>query len=196
MFCFNCGKEVLDTAKFCSECGTAINSTNEPVMVIQSPEPPQIINKNIMKFHDIEFDINEFVRKIGFSKMNAIKHVQDLTGASLFETKAFIDTLYHTYKMNYNNQNQIAKPPVENKFVIERRELLEKLKQYDKEGIPYCPKCYSTSLTANKKGFGVGKAVVGAALTGGIGLVAGNINAKKVNITCLKCGYQFKPGKR
>ena len=29
----------------------------------------------------------------------------------------------------------------------------------------------------------------------GIGLVAGNIGAKKVRVTCLKCGYQFWAGK-
>ncbi|NMU16459.1 hypothetical protein HGQ82_08820 [Clostridioides difficile] len=54
-----------------------------------------------------------------------------------------------------------------------------------------CPKCGSTSLSAHKKGFGIGKAVVGAWAVGGIGLVAGNANAKKVRVTCLKCGKQF-----
>lgn len=33
-------------------------------------------------------------------------------------------------------------------------------------GIACCPKCGSTSLTANKKGFGVGKAVIGTAVAG------------------------------
>jgi DNA-directed RNA polymerase subunit RPC12/RpoP len=58
-----------------------------------------------------------------------------------------------------------------------------------------CPKCGSTSLTANKKGFGIGKALVGAALTGGVGLLAGGIGKNKVEVTCLKCGKQFKAGK-
>jgi hypothetical protein len=78
----------------------------------------------------------------------------------------------------------------------EQLELKKRIKQMDRVGVAYCPKCYSTSLSANKKGFGVGKAIVGAALTGGIGLVAGNINAKNVLVTCLKCGHQFKPGKK
>lgn len=34
----------------------------------------------------------------------------------------------------------------------------------------YCPKCGSTQLVANKKGFGAGKALTGAILTGGIGV--------------------------
>ena len=63
------------------------------------------------------------------------------------------------------------------------------------DNIARCPKCGSTSLSGDKKGFGIGKAVVGAALTGGIGLAAGNIGAKKVRVTCLKCGHQFWAGK-
>ena len=56
----------------------------------------------------------------------------------------------------------------------------QRIKENKKNGIACCPKCGSTSLTANKKGFGVGK-----------GLVAGNKGAKKVRITCLNCGNQW-----
>lgn len=44
----------------------------------------------------------------------------------------------------------------------------------------YCPHCGSSQLVANKKGFGAGKAVTGALLTGGIGLLAGFIGSGKV----------------
>ncbi len=57
-----------------------------------------------------------------------------------------------------------------------------------------CPKCNSTQLTANKKGFSGTKAVVGGLLTGGVGLLAGTIGSNKVIITCLACGKEFKPG--
>ena len=57
-----------------------------------------------------------------------------------------------------------------------------------------CPKCGSTQLTTNKKGFSGKKAVAGAVLTGGIGLLAGTISSNKVIITCLRCGTQFRPG--
>ncbi|WP_018306345.1 hypothetical protein [Desulfitobacterium hafniense] len=73
--------------------------------------------------------------------------------------------------------------------------LSEQAAQLDKQGIAYCPKCLSTSISANKKGFGIGKAVAGAWAAGPIGLVAGNIGAKKVRITCLKCGHEFWAGK-
>jgi len=59
-----------------------------------------------------------------------------------------------------------------------------------------CPKCGSNQLSANKKGFSGKKAVAGAVLTGGIGLLAGTIGSNKIIITCLNCGHQFKPGDR
>ena len=56
-----------------------------------------------------------------------------------------------------------------------------------------CPRCRSTYITANKKGFGLGKALVGGVLTGGVGLLAGFIGSGKVKCTCLKCGHEWKP---
>ena len=59
-----------------------------------------------------------------------------------------------------------------------------------------CPKCGSTQISADKKGFSGTKAFAGAALTGGIGLLAGTIGSNKVKITCLRCGHEFNPGDR
>lgn len=63
------------------------------------------------------------------------------------------------------------------------------------DNVPKCSRCGSTSITANQKGFGIGKAVVGAAIAGPLGLVAGNAGAKKVRVTCLNCGHQWVAGK-
>jgi DNA-directed RNA polymerase subunit RPC12/RpoP len=57
-----------------------------------------------------------------------------------------------------------------------------------------CPKCSSEQLTSDKKGYGLGKAVVGGLLTGGVGLLAGFIGSRKVKITCLKCGTNWTAG--
>ena len=57
-----------------------------------------------------------------------------------------------------------------------------------------CPKCGSTNLHADKKGFSVGKALLGRVLVGGIGLLGGFMGSNKVMITCLNCGHTFKPG--
>lgn len=70
------------------------------------------------------------------------------------------------------------------------------------ENLARCPKCGSTSLSGHKKGFGVGKALTGAALgsfilgpVGLLGVTAGNKGAKKLYVTCLNCGHKWKTKK-
>jgi ribosomal protein S27E len=58
-----------------------------------------------------------------------------------------------------------------------------------------CPKCGSTQITAQKRGFSGGKAVAGAVLTGGVGLLAGLHGSSNIDITCLACGKQWNPKK-
>lgn len=74
----------------------------------------------------------------------------------------------------------------------------ERVESYKKQGTVFCPRCHSTSITAQKRGFKVGRAVVGSALTGGLDVaaLAGGIGKDKIIITCLNCGHNWKPGKR
>ena len=108
-----------------------------------------------------------------------------VAGLGLSEAKALVD-----------NQGNVLSKPVTVKNTpwptSKPQSKRERIKENKQNGVACCPKCGSTSLSANKKGFGIGKAVVGAALTGGIGLVAGNIGAKKVWVTCLNCGHRWK----
>lgn len=75
-----------------------------------------------------------------------------------------------------------------------------KIQQKQFDSMAKCPRCGSTSLSGNKKGYGVVKGGLGAlalgAMTGGVGAVvglgAGNIGRNKVNVTCLNCGRKFK----
>lgn len=77
----------------------------------------------------------------------------------------------------------------------DKAELNERIKQMDKDGIVYCPKCYSTNISANKRGFKMGRAIVAGTLTFGVGLLAGAAGKNKVEVTCLKCGHKWKAGK-
>ncbi|MDU1412606.1 MAG: hypothetical protein E6929_07290 [Clostridium sp.] len=93
----------------------------------------------------------------------------------------------------------------------ERKKEMERLRNAGRTVSPYeqpnyqpvqdnnvarCPKCGSTSLTANKKGFSVTKGVVGLAVSPLAGAVAGGAGRNKVIVTCLKCGHQWKAGKK
>jgi len=73
---------------------------------------------------------------------------------------------------------------------------IQKRAELNKQGIPYCPRCLSTNITANKKGYGLGKGVTGVIIAGPVGLLAGGIGKNKVECTCLKCGYKFKAGSK
>ena len=82
-------------------------------------------------------------------------------------------------------------------FSLDKKEEIKKKVEENKtNGIVSCPKCASTSITAQKKGFGTGKAVLGATTIGALGVVAGGIGSNKVEITCLNCGHKWKPGKK
>ena len=59
-----------------------------------------------------------------------------------------------------------------------------------------CPKCGSTQISANKKGFSGAKAVAGAVVAGPFGIAAGTHGSRKIEITCLNCGHVFSPGSK
>lgn len=106
--------------------------------------------------------------------------------------------------------SEIVKDKAENKKALKEEKLALKKEQREIEYNNYlqareerrnskeacCPRCGSTSLTANKKGWSLGKGLVGAALINPIGGIAtGMLGKNKIIITCLKCGKQFKPGR-
>lgn len=193
MFCSNCGEEVK--SKFCSECGMAIDVEMTKIEPINETDNTSL---TIINGHSIDF--NNIISTYGNDKIKAIKYLREITGLGLREAKDAVDNAYaeanpKNTKLSFWENAKLQAEQQQQLKIKQDHEALERAKQLDKEGIAYCPKCKSTSLSANKKGFGIGKAVVGAVLGGGIGLVAGNIGAKKIRITCLKCGHQFWAGK-
>lgn len=58
-----------------------------------------------------------------------------------------------------------------------------------------CPQCGGEQVSAQRKGFGFGKALVGGLTLGVAGIAAGAIGSGKVKVTCLACGHSWTPGK-
>lgn len=77
-----------------------------------------------------------------------------------------------------------------------RGQAKQRIKENRAAGVACCPKCGSTSLSANKKGFSLGNAAAGAFVAGPVGLVGGTLGANKLEVTCLNCGHKFKPGQK
>jgi len=63
-----------------------------------------------------------------------------------------------------------------------------------KPDIVHCPRCDSTQITAVKKGFGLGKALLGAVLIGSYGLLGGAIGSGKIKAVCVNCGHTWNAG--
>lgn len=84
----------------------------------------------------------------------------------------------------------------EPKAMQQKRQAAERKQQAAAEGVACCPRCGSTSLSLNKKGFGGGKATAGMIGFGLGGAVAGTYGMNKMKITCMNCGYTYKPGKK
>lgn len=58
-----------------------------------------------------------------------------------------------------------------------------------------CPKCgmgFMSAVSERKGGFSGGKALVGAALVGPLGLAAGALGKKKTTYRCNRCGYTIE----
>lgn len=121
-------------------------------------------------------------------------------------------------KINYSVQNTnntvLSKEQLEIQMKMQELQMQQqqmniqaeqlKIQQQQYNSMIKCPRCGSTSISGNNKGYGVVKGGLGAlalgAMTGGIGAVvglgAGNIGRKKVICTCMNCGHKFKAGKR
>lgn len=202
MFCSNCGKEAI--GKFCTNCGVPIKneSNTEPEINFQGQpanSEPQIADY-YMVVNNIQLNLSEIVRLYGNNKIDAIKFVKAKTGTSLKDAKSVIDNAYAYEQMNQEPKKgfwEKIKEDNEKQQILAydiKKENIQRLEQLEKERVAYCPKCYSTSLSANKKRFSLGKALFGEALIGKWGLLAGSANSDKIEVTCLKCGHKFWPG--
>jgi len=64
------------------------------------------------------------------------------------------------------------------------------------ESAAVCPRCGSSQLSGEKRGFGFGQAAVGGLLLGPVGRLAGVLGKNKVLVICLSCGHQWKLGRK
>jgi hypothetical protein len=188
-FCTNCGSKVIGEGRFCSNCGLEIENTQNT----------NTISSNVITVNNVKLNTQELINDFGKDKIGAIKFVHHLTKLSLKESKKIVDEAYDTISINDIHQKKSFKER-QSELIIQdsnrKKQIENRKKENELNGVLCCSKCGSASLSANKKGFGVGKAIVGTTIIPGLGLLAGALGSKKINITCLECGYQFKAGKK
>lgn len=173
MFCPECGKNISDDAKFCSYCGSPIEQ------VVTSIVDDTICQKCGTKLIPVT----------SFDK-NFLKNICPICNEDLLNNKCPV--CHKEIKFAGAKRCSYCCCSWDG-TKIDIKGTISKSTQNSNEIT--CPKCNSNQLTANKKGFGVGKALVGGVLLGGVGLLGGFVGSGRVKITCLKCGYTWTAGK-
>lgn len=179
MFCPNCGNDCGE-ANFCSNCGHDLGRNSQPSSIAKSGP-----------------DMEYYFSKYGKDRIGAIQELRIETGWSPMVAKAEIDKYFdQKQSVSCASAPDSALREVKKALNLKKSAFKEKKADLDASGQVYCPKCLSTSVTANQKGFGFARGALGASIGLDVGLIAGGIGSKKVICTCLKCGYQWKPGKK
>jgi hypothetical protein len=178
LFCSNCGNAVSEQANFCTQCGNKLKSL--------SIAAESISNESEESIHEIE--LKEGCEKcdqpkrriyIGLESTNRfVCLTHDVQPGICPDCKATLRTKTAQQCGNCKARWRETKPePLESKHIESRG--------------GSCPKCGRKEYTANRKGFGVKRAIVGGALLGPLGLLAGATGRKKIEVTCLQCSHRW-----
>ena len=172
-FCTNCGAPV--NGNFCANCGRPVDDN---------------VADNVIRYelNGVDIDVISLIAECGpKGQMVFSKRVREISGAGLKECVSFASKIYHDEKL-MQMANQHKHDSDKRKKEIDA-DLSEK-------GVVHCPKCNSTNVNVNKKGYGYGKGLLGAVLVGPLGLLAGGIGSKELKATCLNCGHEFSIKKK
>lgn len=186
MYCKECGKHIADDSKFCSYCGTKHenNLANNGDQTIKANKFVQICSKCNTKETPLFNSNNEICGSVCLKCNTDVINGKCPNCHRSFKNYKDVSCSYCGSSWK-SEESKIVKLPT-NKFT--------EFPPIREDASLKCPKCGSANISANKKGFSFGKALVGGILTGGVGLLAGTIGSSKIKITCLACGKVFKPG--
>tara|TARA_B110000240_G_scaffold68217_1_gene77703 strand:- start:1350 stop:1901 length:552 start_codon:yes stop_codon:yes gene_type:complete len=183
MFCTQCGREVTNNDSFCGNCGNKITKKESKDL---RPISLKVEDENCKKCDDILVSI--YIGSPAKKDYSGDKKI--CVSCKVKDSKCPVCSLYLRTSKSQQCQHCFSSW---NPKKGEKSLITPSIK--NKRSEVKCPKCYSRNITANKAGFGLGKAVVGGVLTGGVGLLAGFLGSKKINISCLKCGHRWNPKK-
>ncbi|HRY32063.1 MAG TPA: hypothetical protein P5531_03745 [Bacteroidales bacterium] len=153
--------------------GRLLDGDNVKVFQLDGVDHYQIKTEKFAFFHDIKDDHQKII------ELFSIVPNPSLSGYGYIPVDVF---------------NDVHAKHIESRKAYETTNIATKYETIHQTKRVCCPKCGSDQIVAQKKGFGVGKAAVGAILVGGIGLAAGAIGSKKIYLVCMSCGHRFNPG--
>lgn len=181
--CSECGNEISNRATICPYCGVPL--TEPPILskyvCLKCGEQ---LPKNVLTCpkcgERVPNDKNLDRDMLYCPECEGLNEIGSFTCVHCGRKYKAAELLSCIIKENNSDEKQ---PP---------KKATEKIEKKD-DNQAHCPRCGSTSLSANKKGFGVGRATVGTLAFGLVpGLLIGGAGSKKIEVTCLKCGKKFK----
>ena len=191
MFCVKCGNKMNGTDAFCSKCGEQCKDNS----ILENKDNHSIkVKVNCKECNDVLVDII-----LGESVKDNYKGADSMClNCKIMDSKCPVCSLELRTKKSSQCRHCLSSwfPVVSSSELEKRKQILTSgvIRKKKTKKIS-CPECKSTDFTTNKKGFGLGKAVGGLILTGGVGLLGGFIGSQKINITCLSCGNRWTPKK-
>lgn len=165
--CPECNNEVSDKAKFCPNCGYPINEENNVEQEYQFCMYCGIRN----------FMTAQYCQNCGKTLASSVDADNEKSLVKSGEQERLDDFI----------NNELSSKEKDSDLQSENQ------RSYNAAS---CPICGSTAIVANKKGYGIGKGLVGVVAVGPLGLLAGGIGANKLIVTCLNCGHRFERQER
>ena len=189
MFCPNCGNNCGDS-RFCSNCGQKLERTN--YVSAAKTEYPPLKQPFVQIIAGKEIDLHRIVRTygMGFRKSGAYYYLANEVGISHQQAKQILDPIYAVHageKISFMSSLTANMGLINDKKSQERTARWDRIEELEASGQVYCPECLSTSVSAQKKGFSVGRARLFD------DPMAGAIGANEVQCVCLKCGHKWTP---
>ena len=140
-----------------------------------------------------EYKLYEETIPVSYQSISGLNTLYDVIqrgkAISIKEAITYLEELEYRRKIQEIQQQQLQVQQEALRIEQEKKsQALEEERQKVK-----CPECKSTQIQSGQKGFGVGKAIVGGIALGPIGVAAGAIGSRKVQLICIKCGHRWSP---
>jgi hypothetical protein len=157
-----------------------------PVAEAKPAAPAQIAPEDI--------DLDPYFKTYYPSRMRAIRALRRDTGLNVSVCTQMIETYFSANLARVPMPKKVTFPDVKHILDPGLAAREKRMKELDRQGIAYCPKCISTSISTQRKGFSVSKAVATSFFFGeDAGLVAGSAGANELECFCMKCGHVWRP---
>ena len=138
-------------------------------------------------------DLDPYFKKYYPSRVRAAAALHRDTGIELGQCRSLLDDYFKANLARVPMPKRVEVKKLRHIFDPKRAAVDKRIEELDKQGIACCPKCASTSITAGKRGFSVGKGLAGSLISPTAGLIAGAAGSNKIQCICLKCGHVWMP---